>query len=99
MNPSAGANTAPPTPGGGNAPGSNMLNTNAAPAGQGPQSAPPQMQAQPDMFGADLMGANFDAFSTLDTSMFAPNDLSGMDFGPDFSEWFTDPSVIGADKV
>ncbi|EKM50706.1 uncharacterized protein PHACADRAFT_264139 [Phanerochaete carnosa HHB-10118-sp] len=98
MNPPAGANTAPQTPSGGNAPGPNMLNANAAPAGPGPQSAPPQMQATPDMFGADLMSANFE-FGGLDTTMFGQNDLGSMDFASDFSEWFNDPSIISADKM
>lgn len=100
MNPSAGSNTAPPTPGGGNAPG--LLNANAGHGGPGPQSAPPQMQAPQDMFSAGMLDGDFGGFGSLDGSMFQNDGMGGLgsvDFTADFSDWLSDPTLMGGDKM
>ena len=104
-----GANTAPPTPGGGPGPSSNSMPNMPPPGSQGPSSAPPQMQQsqqqqQPqDLFGSgDLMGG-FGAFDDINTNIFQNDAMAGlggegMPFsGMDFGDWFTPDGMLPGD--
>lgn len=104
-----GANTAPPTPGGGsgpsnaNVPSSNSMPNMPPPGNQGPSSAPPQMQ-QPsqDLFAPSDIMPGFGPFDDLGAGMFQGDSMGGLGGGDmpfpnvDF-DWFDDPGMLSGD--